>query len=191
MRNFRRTGAALAALALIAAGCGDDDADDGAADTDDPVDVAGPDDETVLITAVDYAYEGVPDTVAAGTRLEMTNGSSTELHEIVVMRIKDGVDLTIDELASLPEGEVEQHLVPGPPVAVLVAPPGEEASAVPDLGDGTLSEPGRYALVCFIPTGADPDEYMDPANQTEDGPPQVDGGPPHIVNGMYAELTVE
>ncbi len=32
--------------------------------------------------------------------------------------------------------------------------PGEEG--MPVVGDGTVTEPGRYAVVCFIPVGADP-----------------------------------
>ena len=45
--------------------------------------------------------------------------------------------------------------------------------------------------MCFIPTGADPQEYLDAAAETDEGRPQVDGGPPDFVHGMYAELTVE
>jgi hypothetical protein len=60
------------------------------------------------------------------------------------------------------------------------------------VGDGTLVEPGRYAIACFIPTGADPAEYLEAAAQTEEGPPQgVAGGPPHFVQGMVAELVVD
>jgi len=57
------------------------------------------------------------------------------------------------------------------------------------VGDGSLDEPGRYFLVCVIPTGADPDEYLEKA-ATSDGPPDVAGGPPHLVEGMFGELTV-
>ena len=38
----------------------------------------------------------------------------------------------------------------------LIAGPGEEGMAV--VGDGTITEPGRYAVVCAIPIGADPAE---------------------------------
>ena len=30
-----------------------------------------------------------------------------------------------------------------------------------------------------------------PAAAESDGPPEVDGGPPHFVNGMFAEVVVE
>ena len=37
--------------------------------------------------------------------------------------------------------------------AVLLADPGGEQIAA--IGDGVLSEPGRYLLLCAIPTGVD------------------------------------
>ena len=73
------------------------------------------------------------------------------------------------------------------PVAVLLAAPGGEQ--IPAGGDGTLAEPGRYVLLCAIPTGAHVAEYL-VAAATSEGPPQVDGGPPHFMNGMFAEITV-
>jgi hypothetical protein len=48
--------------------------------------------------------------------------------------------------------------------------------------------------VCFIPTGADPDQVMTAmeaaAADPSAGPPQIDGGPPHAAAGMIAELEV-
>jgi hypothetical protein len=72
---------------------------------------------------------------------------------------------------------------------VLLAAPGGEQ--IPAVGDGILADPGRYAIVCVIPTGADPDEYLAAAAESDAGPPDVAGGPPHIANGMFAELVVE
>ena len=60
-------------------------------------------------------------------------------------------------------------------------------------GDGTLTEPGRYLVFCAIPTGADPDDAMvamQEAVDSQSGPPQIDGGPPHLAQGMYGELVV-
>ena len=71
---------------------------------------------------------------------------------------------------------------------VIVAGPQADGTAV--VGDGALDEPGRYALICIIPTGADPDEYLTKA-ATSEGPPDVAGGPPHIAKGMFAEITVD
>ena len=46
-----------------------------------------------------------------------------------------------------------------------------------------------FLLLCAIPTGADPQQYLEKA-ATSDGPPQVDGGPPPFVNGMVDDLVV-
>jgi plastocyanin len=205
-RPTRTLLAATLTAGLLLAACGDDDestdtaADDAVvtttteAPTDDEPTVTGAsagggDDAvpgTLEVEAVDYAFQGLPETVPAGTRLTFTNSSTAELHELVAMRIPDEETRSLEELLTLPESELGA-IFGGPPATVLLAPPaGEQISAV---GDGTLAEPGRYALVCFIPTGADPAAYL--AEAGPDGPPDVAGGPPHIVHGMHAELVVQ
>jgi hypothetical protein len=59
------------------------------------------------------------------------------------------------------------------------------------VGDGKLTEKGRYAVICAIPTGADPQAYLAAASGPSDGPPNVPGGPPHLVQGMFGEITVK
>ena len=105
------------------------------------------------------------------------------------MRIDDGEARPVSEIVADPAG-IGSLLGGGPPAAVIVAAPG---GSVPGavVGDGTLTEPGRYALICTIPTGVDPQEYLDAAAAAQGGPPAVEGGPPHFVEGMVAELTVE
>lgn len=170
-------------VALGLAACGDDD--DTAATT---TTVATVEDDVVTVTAVDYAYEGLPASVPAGTRFDLRSDSETEIHEFVAFRLDDDETRSAAELVALPPDELLPALGPEP-AAVLLAPPGAEA-AIPAVGDGTLTEPGRYVIICVIPTGADPAEYLEKA-ATSDGPPDVAGGPPHIVNGMYADLLVE
>jgi hypothetical protein len=179
--------AAGVAAALLLSACGDD----GAADATDngkkeatSTTIGKP--GVVEVTAVDYGFEGLPETIPAGTKLTFENSSAIELHELVVMRIPDDEKRSVEELTKLPEEEVGQ-IFTEEPATVLLAPPdgGEQVDAV---GDGTIAEPGRYAVVCFIPTGADPVTYMQQAGP--EGPPEG-SGPPHIVHGMFAELTVE
>lgn len=79
----------------------------------------------------------------------------------------------------------------GPPAIVQLATPAGSDEPIPAVGDGNLTEPGRYAMVCFIPQGVDPQAYMDAAESSGDGPPHVAGGPPRATLGMYAELAVE
>jgi plastocyanin len=140
------------------------------------------------LIATDYAFEGVPDEVAAGSTLTLTNESTQELHEVVAVRLPDDEQRSADELLSLPMEEMSA-LMSGV-VTVVVAPPGADGYAVQ--GTGELSEPGRYLLLCSIPTGIDPAEYMAAAQASAGGPPEIEGaGPPHFVHGMYAEIVVE
>ncbi len=136
------------------------------------------------VTLSDFSFGELPDDVAAGTRLRIDNASTTELHELVAVRLADGDTRSVDEIVA---SGLEEVLAAGPPAAVLLAAPGGEQ--IDAVGDGVLAEPGRYLLVCAIPTGANPEEYLTAA-ATSDGPPHVDGGPPHFVNGMADVLAV-
>jgi hypothetical protein len=89
---------------------------------------------------------------------------------------------------ALPEAELGAIIGAAEPATVLLAEPGGEQ--IPAVGDGTLTEPGRYLILCAIPTGVDPAVYLKAAAESAGGPPQVEGGPPHFVNGMFAEVTV-
>jgi hypothetical protein len=167
----RMVAGALAAFALLATACGDDDG-------------------TREVTAADYAFEGLPSSVDAGTTFTLKNSSTKELHEMVVIRIPDSEQRPVRELINLPEAQQEAIFGAGEPAMVLLAPPGG-GEVIKAVGDGTLSQPGRYAVVCFIPTGADPQAYLAAAQNSSGGPPQVAGGPPHVAQGMYGEITVK
>jgi uncharacterized cupredoxin-like copper-binding protein len=140
----------------------------------------------VTVNAIDYAFEDLPATVPAGTKLAFHNNSTVELHELVVLGpIPAEETRSVEELLALPEDQIP----PIEPVLVAIAPPGQDGMVV--VGDGTISEPGRYAVICAIPIGADPEEFMAAAQESSSGPPEVDGGPPHFTAGMHAELIVE
>jgi hypothetical protein len=162
---------AATAAALALSGCGDDAS-------------AATRDGVLAVEMTDFHYGDLPDEVPAGTRLTVTNTSETELHELVAFKLAADDDRTVDEIVG---GDIGALLGSGAPATVLLAAPGGEQ--IPAVGDGTLTEPGRYVLLCVVPTGADPAEYL-AAAATSDGPPQVDGGPPHVVHGMFAELVV-
>lgn len=141
-------------------------------------------DGVLAVEMADFHFGDLPDEVPAGTRLTIENTSTSELHELVAFRLPNGDDRPIDEIVG---GDLTALLRSTPPATVLLAAPGGDQIAA--VGDGTLEVPGRYLLLCAIPTGADPDEYL-AAAATSDGPPQVDGGAPHFVNGMFDELVV-
>ncbi|MEW6154012.1 MAG: hypothetical protein AB1673_08510 [Actinomycetota bacterium] len=170
--TLRRLGAIVGTLAVAAgvAACGDD----------------GPGTHTV--TAADYRFENLPATVESGATLELVNSSSVELHELVAVRLPDSEQRSVDDLIRLPEAEIEA-LFTGPPAMVLLrAPGGDQIAAV---GDGKLTERGRYLILCAIPIGADPDAYIQAAQASGDGPPDVPGGAPHFTQGMYGQIIVQ
>lgn len=170
---------------MAAAGCGSDspaaDTDTG---TDTGTDVASAD--VVEVATIDYAYVDLPSEVPAGTEFRLVNDSEAEVHEFVAVRLADDDDRPVADLVQLPPDEFGALLAGVD--TVIVAPPSGDGLVVE--GTGVLTEPGRYAIICVIPTGADPDEYLAAAAEAEGGPPDVAGGPPHIVEGMFAELTV-
>lgn len=209
-----RTAGRIALAVVLSAGilltaCGDDDDDEATPSSEDtaaetteetasteasPLDDAtdsGVEDGVLTVQLVDYGFEGLPESVPAGTRLQVENTSTAEFHELVAFKLPEGETRTAEEIVALPEEE-QGALFAGPPAAVLLAGPdgGEQTAAV---GDGTLSEPGSYVLFCAIPVGTDPEVYAAAAENPEAGPPPEDpnAGPPHFTEGMYADLVVE
>lgn len=127
--------------------------------------VAECDFETISATAVDYAFEGVPETVSAGTvALELTNDSEMEVHEMVIFKKAEGETRSAEEILADPASQEEG---PGEFAGAVFAEPGATGSGLAQL------TPGEYIAVCFVPTGGD--EEADP----------------HFMHGMFAELTVE
>ncbi len=137
------------------------------------------------IEAVDYAFEGVPATARAGVHLRLHNASDREVHEAAVFRVApQQADTQLDDLLAAVETD---PMALGEFVGVAVALPGEDG-VEPD-GPVVLDQPGRYVLVCFVPTGADPEAYR--AALETGNPPEIADGVPHLAQGMVAELTVE
>lgn len=125
--------------------------------------------ERISATTVDYEFEGLPTVSPAGvTALEITN-EGEEFHEIVLMRINDDVEESVEELLEMDEEEVEGKIVPA---GVVLAMPGTSAINFFDLA------PGRYAVLCFISKDSDAEHDF----QGE--------GPPHFTEGMLEELEV-
>jgi hypothetical protein len=141
--------------------------------------------ETLEVTMEDFHYGALPESVPAGTPVAVSNASEGELHEFVAFRLPDGDERSATEIMG---GDLGALFGGGEPAMVLIAPPGSSEQIVA-VGEPAFAEPGRYMVLCAIPTGADPQAYMDAA-ATSDGPPEVDGGAPHFMNGMYAVIEV-
>jgi uncharacterized cupredoxin-like copper-binding protein len=127
------------------------------------------------VTAVDYQFETDLSGVEAGYNGFAFENAGTEMHEMALIRFNDDTTETIEELFELPEEEAFSKVtMPG----ASFAAPGESDTLFVDL------EPGRYAIVCFLPVGATPDDM----EALESGELQ---GPPHFSQGMVEEFTVE
>jgi uncharacterized cupredoxin-like copper-binding protein len=140
--------------------CGREDEDDDEGDEDEvatePLEGA----QVIPVTAVDYAFEGIPDTVPAGpASFELTNEGEAA-HEMAMFKLGEGV-----QLADLLAAEEEPSEEDAQEVGGTFAPPGE-GGAFLNAEDLT---PGTYAVVCFIP-----------------GPE----GKPHYELGMQTTFTV-
>lgn len=125
----------------------------------------------------------------AGTTLTLRNASDKEIHELVAFWLPDDEKRSVQQLVNLPAAEQNAVFGRAQPAMVLISPPGSD-DPIKALGDGRLTEKGRYAIVCMIPTGANPAAYLAAAQAAGGGPPQVAGGPPHVTQGMYGEITV-
>ena len=138
------------------------------------------------VTAVNYAFQGMPATFEAGHRLFRLRNTGTELHELILIRKKATTTESFDQILALgsedqeaAEAKVDQV---GALFAFPAAPSGPEsvdASAFLDL------TPGQYAAVCFIPVGLTP-AAAEAAERTNQEPE----GPPHFTRGMKTEFTV-
>lgn len=183
MPSFHAAATALAIAAAIAALAACSSATLTAA----PTPAAPPASGSFEVTGVDYAFEGLPEDVAAGTTLTFRN-DGTEVHEMVVMRRND--DLTKPFLEILGEGE-EAGRTQVAVLGVAVAPPGQAAQSGVAVGDA-----GDYAVVCFIPVGTTPGGSGGPGGSGRSdgsggpGASGAPGGPPHFVRGMITEFTV-
>jgi uncharacterized cupredoxin-like copper-binding protein len=98
---------------------------------------AGP--QTVAITAVEYEFQGIPETLEAGETTFTMENAGEEQHELQLTLITG--DQSVEELIELPGPQVEEFIQP---VDRAFARPGGTDEFTADL------EPGRYGYVCFI-----------------------------------------
>ena len=113
----------------------------------------------VMVMASDFAFQ-MPDTLTAGvTTLRLMNHGQ-EFHHLVLVKLPDNMSMAdfqrLNPEAPVPEGVVFK----GGPNA---ASPGGTAEATVDL------TPGRYAVICLIPSA---------------------DGKPHVAKGMAREVVV-
>jgi len=121
--------------------CGGDD-EGGDEGEDEPVTEPLEGAQVIPVTAVDFAFEGIPATVPAGdVSFEFSNRGEAA-HEMVMFKLGEGVDL--DELLSRDEEPSEEE---AQEVGSTFARPGEGGRYLNAEG----LDAGTYAVVCFIP----------------------------------------
>ena len=114
----------------------------------------------VTVTATDYAF-AMPAEIPAGTITFRLVSRAKELHHAIVVRLDQGK--TVVDLR-------EALKRPGPPPPWAHPLGGPNASDPRGVSEATLAlAPGRYAIICFIPTP---------------------GGVPHFAKGMLTEFEV-
>ena len=182
--NKRVLSGLMAGLAVAAFTAGPAAAQEADADAEAPV---------VEVTGVEYAYQGLPTSLPAGTALGFTNAGA-ELHEMVLLRIGDDTTESLEELLAMEaEGRdpMEEGLVEFVGGMPLFAAPGTAAE-----GTLPLDIEGRYVVLCFIPQGTTDMsalEFMGPDADPAAAPPEVQeimANPPHVALGMIQEFTV-
>jgi hypothetical protein len=122
----------------------------------------------ISATAQDYEYSGLPTESPAGlTGLTLTN-EGKEFHEMVLARINDDVDESVDEIL----GDEDLFNSSVVPQGVVLASPGTTATNFFDI------KSGRYIVLCVIGKGSDAEHDFN------------GDGPPHFTLGMHEELRV-
>lgn len=121
------------------------------------------------VVATEYTFDGIPAEGPSGlTSLDFAN-EGDEVHELLIVRRKDGVTDSYDEILEMPE---EEAMAKTEVVAQAFAAPGDADHVVADLA------PGDYLALCAIPQG-----------MTDLTSPPPDG-PPHLAMGMHVEFRV-
>ena len=123
--------------------------------------------EVVDVTAADYSFTGMPTTLPKGKVVVQMENTGAEPHVMVVVRKK--TDATTEELLALPENQALKQLEE---IGSVFAPAGESGT-----GYLELKKAGDYIALCPIPQGSHGDTQG--------------SGPPHFVEGMVTDFTVE
>ena len=126
--------------------------------------------QAVNVLATDFAFGGIPETLAPGRSVfvMLNESEGDEFHVMFLVHLNDDVDLSLEDILAMPEEEALQYAAS---LTSIEAAPGATGGVVVDL------VPGRWIYLCPIPVGS--------VGGTEGT------GPPHFVEGMAGEFIVE
>jgi uncharacterized cupredoxin-like copper-binding protein len=125
---------------------------------------------TIAVTGKDYAFEGIPTEIAAGSELTFKNVATDEDHVLVVVRKNDDATKELEDL--LKNGTEQEQQSMTTQIGALEAAPGQSAQ-----GTIKLDKPGDYLALCPVPVGS----MTGPASDAQ----------PHFMKGMYQLFTVK
>jgi hypothetical protein len=129
------------------------------------------------VSAIDYEFQDVPETLVAGPQvIEFTNDAPEEQHELVLLRVNPDVDLSPRKLLALPEKKLAKR---AEVVSAAFASPGDDDTLIASL------EPGRYVYACFIDVGTTAEGGDEHGGDEHGG-----AAKPHWKRGMFGELEV-
>jgi hypothetical protein len=163
------TALTVVALGVVASACGSSAKTDASTTPNDATTTSAPPPPEMTVTATDYAYTGMPATIAAGIVKVTFVNKGAVAHELVFLKVSDNSKTTA-AFAAL-SGAFEGGPLPADFLAV---------NGVHDTGPGTttVSElnltPGQYIALCGDSgvVGSSTD------------------GKPHFMRGMFAKITV-
>lgn len=124
------------------------------------------------ITADDYQFETV-ETLQPGSYEIQFRNLGDEFHEAQVVQINQDVNTSLANLLELDESELLARVTPL--TGAFAAPGGADRQIL------TLTEEGRYGIVCLIPVGSIPAAVESGREPT---------GRPHFAEGMFVEFVV-
>jgi hypothetical protein len=122
----------------------------------------------IAITATDDAYHGVPATVATGAVALTLDNQGRDAHQVLIVRINDGVTEPFSTLLDLP---AHQRMQSAAALGSVEVDPGQVGTLFLRLA------PGRYGVADFLSQGS----------ASLDAP---GSGDPNYLLGLHAELTV-
>jgi hypothetical protein len=132
-------------------------------------------DQDRAIGAKEYEYDGGTQPLHAGVLRVKLHNNGQQLHEMVILRSKDGSTPTKDQLVALASQGDEAIGSKFDFVNATIAPQGHDGYLA-----ATLKK-GSYVMVCMLPVGTTSFE------QLQSG---AADGPPHFSQGMMRTFTV-
>jgi uncharacterized cupredoxin-like copper-binding protein len=127
--------------------------------------------KTVAVTAREYEFRGIPNTLVRGTVVFELRNEGAEVHELAFGRIRG--DASLKAILALPAEERDRlNKIEELGAGAIAVPGGTDVAIV------TFTKPGRYSVACFVPGGT----------TTIESPTE---GPPHTDNGMFDEFEVK